>query len=225
LKSNFERCLGLLFGDEGGYANDPRDNGGPTNFGITQRVLDEWRDLQKLPRGSVREITRGEAAAIYLDRYWNKVKADELPPGIDYVTFDCAANSGPTQAVKWLQQALMVTIDGVIGPETLAAAAKADVPRVIRGMKTIRMAFLQSLDDWEHFGRGWTNRVEGVTRDALAMTLEVVPPAAPKPAPKPRPTPSGPLSTTGAPPVTPKAAWPWILAGLALVGIFVAIFH
>lgn len=199
MKGNFDRCLALLFGDEGGYANDRRDNGGPTNFGITQGTLDSWRVGQGRASEPVRNITRTEAADIYRARYWAPVKADQLPAGLDYVVFDGAVNSGPGRSVKWLQQALMQTMDGAIGPVTLAAASKADVSKTIADIKTIRMAFLRSLDDWDAFGRGWTNRVDGVTRDALAMTA---------PAPKPAPLPPQPA---------PIAADPWWVRLLSFV--------
>lgn len=201
MKGNFDRCLALLFGDEGGYANDRRDNGGPTNFGITQGTLDSWRVGQGRASEPVRNITRTEAADIYRARYWDTVKGDQLPAGLDYVVFDGAVNSGPGRSVKWLQQALMQTMDGAIGPVTLAAASKADVSKTIADIKTIRMAFLRSHDDWDAFGRGWTNRVDSVTSDALAM---VAAPAAPLPQPKP------------VPPAAP-AADPWWVRLLSFV--------
>lgn len=205
---NFDKCLSLLLHDEGGYSNSPRDNGGPTNFGITQGTLDSWRTGQGRSSEPVRNITRTEAADIYRARYWDTVKGDQLPAGLDYVVFDGAVNSGPGRSVKWLQQALMLTMDGVIGPVTLAAASKADVPKAIADIKAIRMAFLRSHDDWDAFGRGWTNRVDGVTRDALAMTA---------PAPKPAP-----LPPQRAPQPAPVAADPWWVRAFRGIAAFLA---
>jgi lysozyme family protein len=191
MKGNFDRCLALLFGDEGGYANDPNDNGGPTNFGITQAALNAWRAEQGEPTAPVRTIKRDEAQRIYRSEYWDVVRADELPAGVDYMVFDGAVNSGPARSVKWLQQALGVKIDGAIGPVTIAAAAKADAATLIKAMQSIRMAFLRAHEDWPHFGRGWTNRVDSVVKDALAMVASSPPTTAPprKPVPTPQPAP------------------------------------
>lgn len=198
MRGNFDRCLSLLFGDEGGYVNDPRDNGGATNFGVTQGTFDAWRRSRGELMEPVRSITRAEAAEIYKANYWDMVKADDLPLGLDYVVFDGAVNSGPGRSAKFLQQALMIQMDGAIGPVTLAAAAKADVRKAITDIKAIRMAFLRSLDDWSAFGRGWTTRVDSVTADALEMTGTA--PAFPVPIEKPNVWTGGPnIFTTSTP--------------------------
>ncbi|MFC0282394.1 glycosyl hydrolase 108 family protein [Camelimonas abortus] len=59
--------------------------------------------------------------AIYRQQYWEKIRGDDLPPGVDYVVFDGAVNSGVAQSAKWLQRALGVRVDGIIGNATIAA--------------------------------------------------------------------------------------------------------
>lgn len=194
MKANFDRCLALLFGDEGGYANDPHDNGGPTNFGITQKVLNEWRAEHGVPTEPVRGIKRAEAADIYRAEFWNAVRGDDLPAGVDYLVFDGGVHSGPARSVRWLQQMLGTKADGAIGPVTLAAAGEAPAVAIIRGIQTLRMAFLRDHEDWPVYKNGWTTRVDSVVKDALAMVSAA--PSAPIPQPKPAP-PAAPARPSG----------------------------
>ena len=78
------------------------------------------------------------------------------------VVFDAAVNSGPGQSLKWLQAELGITVDGVIGPLTLAAVTALDAPaleRLALALIERRLAFLRGLSKWRTFGRGWSNRI------------------------------------------------------------------
>lgn len=150
---------------EGGFVNDPHDPGGATNWGVTQRVYDGWRQRTGQPLRSVKLITEAEVEVIYRLQYWNVVQGDRLPAGLDYAVFDYAVNSGPGKAAKDLQRELGVAVDGVIGQITLAAAkaveAAGKIPDLIKRLCARRMSFLRSLSTFKRFGRGWTRRVEG----------------------------------------------------------------
>lgn len=167
---SFEHVLPHLFRHEGGYADHPSDPGGATKYGITRATLAAWRG-RAVSKSDVRALTKAEAAAIYRARYWGAVKADDLPAGIDYVVFDAAVNSGPARAARWLQAAVRVPQDGIVGPVTLAAAASGDPARLIGDISEIRLAFLRALSTWPVFGKGWSRRVEEVWAEALAMAL------------------------------------------------------
>lgn len=169
MKTNLEASLRYVLAHEGGYSNHPADPGGATNYGITQRVYDAFRQRNDLRQQSVRAITSDEVAAIYKRQYWDAVKADDLPTGLDYAVFDYAVNSGPKRAVMDLQRVLGVKADGVVGNVTLAAASSGDVFAHIDALCNRRMAFLQSLKTWKTFGRGWGRRVAEVAEAAAAM--------------------------------------------------------
>lgn len=169
MKANLEQSLRYVLASEGGYVNNPRDSGGATNAGITQRVYDAYRQRKGVKSQSVRAITPDEVAKIYKRQYWDAVKADDLPSGLDYAVFDFAVNSGPKRAAIELQRALGVKADGVIGNVTLAAIDAGDVFAVIDDLCNRRMAFLQSLKAWMTFGRGWGRRVVEVNAAAVAM--------------------------------------------------------
>lgn len=175
--ARFRRCLEVVLAHEGGYSNHPADRGGPTNHGITLRTLAEWRgvDPADLSAEAVASLSREEAEAIYLARFWNPIRGDELPPGLDLAVLDYAVNSGVRRAARALQGVVGASVDGVIGQKTLAAVRRADAPRTIDALCDQRLAFLRGLDTWGVFGRGWTRRVEDVRGKALAWARETMP--------------------------------------------------
>lgn len=164
---NFAPALAAVLRHEGGYSNHPDDPGGPTMKGVIQRVYDAWRRSKGLALRPVREIEDAELKEIYRRQYWDAVRADELPDGIDYVVFDGAVNSGPAQSAKWLQRALSLSADGQVGEVTLAAAratAEHAPARLVNDICDRRLAMLQALRTWPVFGKGWGRRVADVRK-------------------------------------------------------------
>lgn len=170
MQENQANALARILVYEGGKVDDPRDPGGRTNRGVTQRVYDAYRRRQGLKTQDVYRIQAGEVAAIYDGQYWDKIRGDDLPGGVDLVVFDGAVNSGPVQAVKWLQRALGVKVDGVAGSITLQATRDhPDHDRLVADICVRRMAFLKALNTWRDFGAGWTKRVTNVKAAGQAM--------------------------------------------------------
>lgn len=172
--ANFERALALVLVHEGGWSDHPKDPGGATNLGITIGTLSGWLG-RPATKAEVRALTRATVAPIYRKNYWDAIRADELPAGVDYCTFDFAVNSGPKRGTMSLQRAVGVADDGVVGPITLAAAAGKPAAQTIERICADRLAFLRRLSTWPTFGKGWTSRVEGVRAEALAMARVAVP--------------------------------------------------
>lgn len=177
MKENFEKCLKEVLRHEGGYVNNKRDPGGETNFGISRRSY---------PNENIRSMTRERAGEIYRRDFWNPIRGDDLPAGIDAVAFDAAVNSGVSRGAKWVQAAAGVTADGKIGPQTLAALRSADPVIVIHRALNARLEFLRSLKTWKTFGRGWQRRVDEVRAFALHLAEGAKPTAKPPPV-MPRP--------------------------------------
>lgn len=147
---NIDQALKHLLGNEGGFVDHPKDPGGATNFGITQRVARAHGYM-----GDMRDLPQSTAISIYRTDYWAPIKADQLPDALRFHVFDAAVNSGPSQAVKWLQRAAGVAQDGIIGPRTLAAAASVTPAKY----SAIRLRFMTDLSTWSTFGKGWARRI------------------------------------------------------------------
>lgn len=161
--NQFQKSLQKVLLHEGGYVNHRLDPGGATNQGVTQKVYDDYRESKGLKSRSVKSLEQNELEEIYRVRYWSAIKGDSLPVGVSYVVFDGAVNSGVAQSTKWLQRALGVNPDGVIGPATLNAVKEwKNYDNLIDKICDRRLAFLKSLKTWSTFGKGWQSRVEQV---------------------------------------------------------------
>ncbi|TBY57969.1 hypothetical protein E0H39_29575 [Rhizobium leguminosarum bv. viciae] len=169
MKITYPETMAGIGVSEGGFSNHPADPGKATMKGITQAVFDEYLAAEDLPPRSVKLITDAEVAAIYRTRYANKIRYDDLPAGVDYSTMDAAVNSGVSRGSKWLQQSLGVSSDGVIGNQTIAAAAKADAVSTIKRICSKRTSFLQGLKTFAVFGKGWSSRVARVEAASVSM--------------------------------------------------------
>lgn len=151
---NFDQAFDILLKHEGGFVDHPDDPGGATRFGVTEAVAREVGY-----RGDMRDLPLDLAKRIYRERYWDAVKADQLPAQVRYVVFDAAVNSGVGQAARWLQRAVGVRDDGVIGPQTLAAVAQHSPEALTRRFLSQRLRFMSGLANWPAFGRGWARRI------------------------------------------------------------------
>jgi lysozyme family protein len=188
--ASYDDALKRLLVHEGGYSNHPSDPGGPTNFGIT--IADYRRYVRPdATAADVRAMRIDEAKSIYRARYWDVLRCDELPAGLDYAVFDFGVNSGVSRAAKYLQRLIDVPADGRIGDVTLAAVRKCDAADLVARLCDQRLAFLEGLKTWPVFGGGWGRRVSEVRAAALAMSRSAAPPA----------------TTPAATPVRPGLAW------------------
>ncbi len=171
--ATFDACLTLVLGAEGGFSNDPRDRGGATNYGITLATLAEWRRSRDpgatVTADHVRELNVEEAKEIYRSRYWNVLRCDDLPKGVDLLVFDLGVNAGPARSAKILQEVLGVEQDGSIGPVTLNGLNACAPDKIIREFSAKRLDFYRGLADFGTFGAGWTNRTNRMLDAALAM--------------------------------------------------------
>jgi lysozyme family protein len=168
MKENFETCLKSVLHHEGGYVNHPSDPGGMTNLGVTKRVWEEWVG-HEVDEKTMRSLTPEIVGPMYKAKYWDKVKGDDLPAGVDYCVFDAAINSGPGRAAKWLQAAVGVEPDGGIGPKTLQAVNAMDADALVGAYNDRRLSFLHDLPTWDTFGKGWARRVAEVKAAGLDM--------------------------------------------------------
>jgi lysozyme family protein len=161
----FQRALAFVLAAEGGAAmtNDPRDAGGLTRFGISQRAY---------PRLDIASLTKAQAEQLYRRDYWLLGCCDGLPAPVGLMHFDTAVNMGITTANTLLQLAAGVDPDGQIGPKSLAAINRAnrrDLCIEYASRRIVRYAGIKSFD---RFGLGWVRR----THACLALALTVMEP-------------------------------------------------
>jgi lysozyme family protein len=152
------RAVERVLRHEGGRADDPADPGGPTRFGISRRSY---------PGVDLERLTRERAIAIYFDDFWRRFGYDRLAEPIGAKMLDLAVNVGPRPAARLLQRALRaagerVSEDGVLGPLTVAAAARADRQALLAALRSEAAGHYRLLASANRglakFLRGWLNR-------------------------------------------------------------------
>ena len=172
--SNFNNCLNLVLHHEGGYVNHPKDPGGMTNMGVTKRVYEEWVG-HTVSEHTMQNLKESDVAPIYKKNYWDRLKCDQLPEGLDLCVFDFGVNAGTGRAAKYLQMLIGATKDGAIGPKTLALVdeyvSRRGVPESIDDYQDNRQQYYEKLKTFETFGRGWTRRNNETTEAAIRMTI------------------------------------------------------
>jgi lysozyme family protein len=176
MQNNFEKSLALVLKSEGGFTTDVRDNGnklpdgraGSTNLGVTQANWEafvghpvSWNDMKALNPTTV--------APFYKRKYWDLVRGDDLPAGLDYLAFDFAVNAGPGMAIKTIQKAIGVAQDGAIGPITLSAIRAIPATQLIERFSDAKEVFYKGLKQFPIYGKGWLSRVAHVEVDAMHM--------------------------------------------------------
>ncbi len=118
---------------EGGYVNDPDDPGGATKYGVTihtmRRLGIDLTGDGRVDAEDVRRLSRAQAVEIFLQHYYHRPRIAELPAMLHETVFDMYVNAG-ANAVRILQRLLTqmgepVAVDGVLGPQSLAAARRA----------------------------------------------------------------------------------------------------
>jgi len=168
MKHNWDEALRHILKYEGGYVNHPSDPGGMTNLGVTKRVWEEWTG-KPATEADMRALTPEMVGPLYKTRYWDAVRADDLPAGVDLCVFDCAVNAGVGRASKFLQQAVGVTADGQIGPKTVEATTAKPADEIVAKFCDLREAHYKSLPTFSTFGKGWMRRLASVESEAQTL--------------------------------------------------------
>ena len=171
MKDNFEKSLEMLLHHEGGFVNHPKDPGGVTNLGVTKAVYEKWVG-REVSIEEMKDLTHEDVAPIYKKNYWDKLRGDDLPSGLDFAAFDWGVNSGTGRPAKVIQRYIGSAQDGAIGPKTLALVKGQNTEYMIEEFGKIRQEFYESLKTFDTFGKGWTRRNKETTEKALIMVEE-----------------------------------------------------
>ena len=166
--SNFRRCVDVVLAREGGFVDHPKDPGGATKYGITLATLADSRG-KEVSAEDVKALELGEAREIYRSNYWNKLRCDDLPIGVDLLVFDFGVNAGPAASAKLLQKVVGAEQDGSVGDATLGAVGAARPREIIDEFTKLKMVRYKDMRGWDTFGDGWTARSDAVRNAALDM--------------------------------------------------------
>jgi lysozyme family protein len=169
MKENYQSALNHVLQSEGLWSDNPADPGGATMKGITLATYRSVKGNPHISKEDLRNISDQEVSDIYKQNYWDKIKGDDLPSGVDYAVFDASVNMGVGRALKLIQTAVGVPADGVIGNQTLQAIKNANPIELINKFSAEKDAFYKSLPTFGTFGKGWLNRVAQVKTTSESM--------------------------------------------------------
>jgi lysozyme family protein len=170
MKDNFDESFHLVLVHEGlnarknnpyGFSDHPNDPGGVTQLGVTQRAWEEWVG-HSVSVTAMKALRPETVKPFYKEKYWDKIKGDFLPSGVDHAAFDLAVNSGVSRAARYMQRIAGVQQDGIIGPKSLDAINAYPPQEMINALCDDRLDFLKRLPTWKTFGKGWDRRVKEV---------------------------------------------------------------
>lgn len=158
----FDKAFAIVVGEEGGFTADGQDRGNWTSgvCGVGQCKGTKFGiSAASYPTLDIANLALDRAKAIYRSDYWTPIHGDDLPPGLALLVFDAAVNNGVGQAKLWLQAAVGVRSDGQIGPQTMAAVAKARMPDVGVEFQSSRLLAMAAMSSWSTYGKGWARRL------------------------------------------------------------------
>jgi lysozyme family protein len=165
----FDTCFEILMGHEAGFQNDPRDRGNWTSgtCGVGEcRGTKFGISAASFPSVDIKNLTLEQAKQLYSDRYWRPIRGDELPPGLALLLFDASCNCGVDTAIRWLQRACRVPVDGKLGPMTIAAASTYGIDHAFH---LERVKAMTSMSAWATYSRGWAIRLATLPFQAFEL--------------------------------------------------------
>jgi lysozyme family protein len=174
---NFDRVFDIVVGHEGGFTANPADCGNWTGGVIGAGTCRGTRfgiSAAAYPDLDIANLSLDAAKALYQQDYWQRIAGDHLPASLALLVFDAAVNNGTGRAIRWLQQVVQVSQDGVIGQKTLSAldqaAARPDgLIDLCAEFLAQRLLFMTSLTTWRTFGLGWARRLCRLPYEALVL--------------------------------------------------------
>lgn len=160
--SNFDAIISLVLAWEGGRSDDPTDPGGYTAYGISHAAY---------PSLDLSTLTMDAAKDIYRRDYWAPLRLDEIPAPVALLVLDSAINQGKRAATTMLQQALGggVSVDGVMGDQTIAACLRAPVAHLAHDYAVLRVLRYTETLNWPKYGHGWMNRLLDLYGKAVGL--------------------------------------------------------
>jgi lysozyme family protein len=159
----------VVLQSEGGHTVD---QGGPTNYGVTQRALSAYLG-RAASVNEVMALTPVTVAPLYQANYWNPAHCNYLPAGVDLMVFDEAVNEGVGRAVRHLQTAVGVVSDGQYGEKTDTAVKAQKPAHLIQKLHDLNATYYDSLASiYPQDEKGWHARNDRTMASALSMARQ-----------------------------------------------------
>lgn len=161
----WDKVFEIVIGVEGGYQCVLNDRGNWTSGKIGVGELKGTKYgicAMSYPKLDICNLTLDQAKEIYKRDYWDKCKCDYLPNALSLAVFDYAVNSGVKQAIKDLQRSLNVTVDGIIGNQTVGAANTKPLKETYQDYLFRRLNYMITCCDWKTNGKGWGKRINTI---------------------------------------------------------------
>mgnify|MGYP001613966031 CR=1 FL=1 len=161
-KTPFERAYAFARQWEGGDSQPRPGDPNPTSRGLTQRFYDDMAIRHGWRQQPVFDLTEDQVREAYL-ALWQEALCPTLPEPVNVCHFDAVFNMGEGRAVKILQAAVGVGVDGSFGRKTAAAIATHPPKELAKGMLDLRRRFYRDLaasqPEKARWLTGWLNRV------------------------------------------------------------------
>lgn len=163
---SYVTAINKVLDHEGGFVNHPADRGGPTNWGITQKVY-ERHVGRSVSVDEMARMPRTDALAIYKINYWDAIGGDKIKfYSVAFAIFDQAVNRGVSAAVKQAQRIAGVAADGVMGSRSIEAINKMGetdfISKYLAASLSAYEAIVSSDPSQAVFIKGWRNRVKSI---------------------------------------------------------------
>lgn len=172
MRTNQDSALEYILRVEGGFVNLPQDNGGATNFGISQKTLSEFL-MRKADVAEVKYMSKEIAKEIYREWYWNKMMLSEVEhAGARLCIFDQGVNRGIKSVIKQCQFICNeyfpehLVADGIMGRKTLNCIntinGEAFCIDFLAKSAQFYLDLVEKNPDQKIFLNGWLNRVKNL---------------------------------------------------------------
>ena len=163
--ADYKKLVPFVLKWEGGFVNDKNDLGGCTNKGVTLATFQSYFGKGKTAT-DLKNITDEQWNTIFKKGFWDKWKADDITDqNVANILVDwywCSGNYG----IKIPQRVLGVTVDGVIGPKSIAAVNAKDGKALFKQLKQERLDFIdricQTRPQNKKYKKGWLNRINAM---------------------------------------------------------------
>lgn len=168
---------------EGGVSDHPNDRGGITAYGASLAFVRDvaqtrtGRDLLQtlgiatpVTRSVILGLSKEQVKNLFRKWFWERPRICTAPPVLAIALYDSAVNMGEGTAIRMAQQACNqagahLSIDGIIGPLTLAAM-HSNPNTITTNLLHLRQAKYNSIaqtnKSQQVFLKGWLNRLNSL---------------------------------------------------------------